>query len=55
MAPESDIDMSGNGDTSGFQCQVIGYNVEVGGTADTYVFYDDANQYSKPTSLDLQK
>ncbi len=55
LAPESDIDMLGNGDTDGFQCQVIGYNVEVGGTADTYVHYDDSNQYSKPTSMDLQR
>jgi len=55
LAPESDIDMLGNGDTDGFQCQVIGYNVEVGGTADTYVHYDDSNVYSKPTSMDLQK
>jgi hypothetical protein len=55
LAPESDIDLLGNGDTDGFQCQVIGYNVEVGGTADAFVLYDDANQYSKPTSLDLQE
>jgi hypothetical protein len=55
LAPASDIDMLGNGDTDGFQCQVIGWNVEVGGTADTYVFFDDANQYSKPTWIDLEE
>jgi hypothetical protein len=55
LAPESDIDMLGNGDTDGYQCQVIGYNVEAGGTADTFVQYDDASQYSKPTWLDLQE
>jgi hypothetical protein len=55
LAPESDIDMLGNGDTDGFQCQVIGYNVEVGGTADTYVHFDDSNTYTKPTWMDLQE
>ena len=55
LAPESDIDMLGNGDTDGYQCQLIGWNVEAGGTANTYVFYDDASQYSKPTWIDLEK
>jgi len=55
LAPESDIDMLGNGDSDAYKCQVIGYNVEVGGTADTYVQYDDASQFSKPTWLDLQE
>ena len=50
LAPESDIDMLGNGSTNGYQSQVIGFNVEVGGTADTYVFYDDNNNYSRPSS-----
>jgi hypothetical protein len=55
LAPESDVDLNGTGQLDAFQCQVIGLNVEVGGTADTYVFYEDSNVYSKPTWIDLQE
>lgn len=55
LAPESDIDLNGGGQLDAFQCQVIGLNVEVGGNAETHIFYDDASQYSKPTWIDLEK
>ena len=55
LAPGADCNMLGNGATDAYRTQMICWNVEVGGTADTYVLYDDVNQYSKPTSLDLQK
>jgi hypothetical protein len=55
LAPGADCDMLGNGATDAYRTQMICWNVEVGGTADTYVLYDDTNQYSKPTWLDLQE
>jgi hypothetical protein len=55
LAPGSNIDMLGTGFTDAFHTQVIGWNVEVGGTADTYVVFDDNEQYSKSPSLELSK
>lgn len=55
LAPQSDIDFLGTGSTNAYYTQVIGYNVEVGGTADTYVTYYNNNEFGQPTSLDLQE
>ncbi|MBN1668300.1 MAG: hypothetical protein JW862_14500 [Anaerolineales bacterium] len=53
LAIESDIDFLGTGYTDAYNTQVIGYNVEVGGTADTFVTYFNNTEYSRPTSLEL--
>ncbi|MBN2147012.1 MAG: Tad domain-containing protein [Anaerolineales bacterium] len=49
------IDVLGTGSVDAFRAQIIGWNVEVGGTADTYVNFQEQNMYSKPTSLELAK
>jgi len=55
LAPESDVDMLGNGVTDAFKSQIIGWNVEVGGTANTNVVFDDNIVFSRPTRLELSK
>jgi hypothetical protein len=52
-APGADINMLGTGNLDAYDVQVIGFNVEVGGTADTYVSYCSCQNYTKPTSMDL--
>jgi hypothetical protein len=53
LAPQSYIKLNGTGNTNGYHCQVIGWDVEIGGTADTYVTFDESEQYLKPPALDL--
>lgn len=55
FAPGADINMLGNGQTDAFNTQLIGWNVEVGGTADTYVVFDQLEQYNRPANLELYK
>lgn len=52
-APGADINMLGTGNLDAYDVQIIGFNVEVGGTSDTYVSYCSCQNYTKPTSLDL--
>jgi hypothetical protein len=54
-APESNINLLGTADNTTFETQLIGYNVEVGGTADTEVWYCNCTSYSKPTAMDLHR
>jgi Flp pilus assembly protein TadG len=54
-APESNIDFSGTENTNGYETQLIGWNVEVGGTGDTNIWYCSCSAYSKPTSMDLSR
>lgn len=55
LAPASNIDMLGTGAVNAYHSQVIGWNVEVGGTADTYVLYNGGEQYSNPATLELSR
>ncbi len=55
FAPRSNIDVLGTGQTEAYHSQVIGWNVEVGGTADTFVLYNGGEQYSRPALLDLYR
>lgn len=54
-APGSDIDVLGTAAINAYRSQIIGWNVEIGGTADTYVVFQDYNQYTKPIRLELYK
>ncbi len=54
-APESNIDVTGNGTPTGYEAQFIGWNVEIGGTSDTVLWFCSCMTYSKPTSLDLNR
>jgi len=45
LAPASDVNILGTGAADGFHTQVIGYTVELGGTADTSIVYNDNENY----------
>ncbi|HNT26175.1 MAG TPA: Tad domain-containing protein [Anaerolineales bacterium] len=53
IAPGADIEILGTGAVNGYRTQVIGWNVRVGGTADTFVLFNANDQYSKPTTMEL--
>jgi Flp pilus assembly protein TadG len=55
LAPCVDISIEGGGTTQAFHSQIIGWNVNSGGTADINVVYDDAQQYTRPAKLDLYR
>jgi hypothetical protein len=55
LAPTSSISLLGTNDTSSYQAQIIGWNVDFGGTAQAYVSYDGAQQYTRPTAIELAK
>ncbi len=55
FAPLSLIKMDGTGDVMYQQSQVIGWNVTVGGTADTSVFYDGCVGVIRPPFIELSK
>jgi hypothetical protein len=54
-APESNVDMLGNGEVDAYKTQVIAWNVEAGGNSDTYVVFQQQKAYVKPTSMDLNR
>lgn len=55
LAPGARINLLGTGNEEAFKTQIIGWDVEVGGTADTYVDYDDDLNMKLPATLRLQK
>jgi hypothetical protein len=55
FAPTSDISLLGTGYQDAYKTQVIGWNVEAGGTADTFITYDDNLNYTIPASLRLEQ
>lgn len=55
LAMESDIDFLGTGNANSYHTQVIGNNVQVGGTTDVYISYYANNEYGDPTFIDLQE
>ena len=55
-APKSDISIEGSGDIGPtMNTQVIGYNVSLLGSATIDINFDTTWNYSRPTSVDLQK
>jgi Flp pilus assembly protein TadG len=54
LASRSTITMNGTGHNT-YQGQVIGWNVEIGGTADTIDDYVPDEGYQRPTSIELAK
>ncbi|KAF0108805.1 MAG: hypothetical protein FD146_691 [Anaerolineaceae bacterium] len=45
LAPASEIQINGTGSSYGFHSQVIGYTIDLIGTADTSIFYNDNENY----------
>jgi hypothetical protein len=55
LATGANINMTGTENNESYKTQIIGYNVEVGGTADTDVTYDSSLLASRPSALDLYR
>jgi hypothetical protein len=55
LAPSTSICLLGTNFTDGYQTQVIGWDVEVGGTADTFVRYNGDQQFNLPTTIELAR
>jgi Flp pilus assembly protein TadG len=55
LAPGADIDMNGTGYADSYHTQIIGWNVQVGGTADLWVTFEESRLYTKPTSMELYR
>ena len=55
LAPASEIQINGTGHTEGYSSQVIGYIVDLIGTAETYIHYEDATNYDAkyPPQIEL--
>lgn len=55
LAPASDITILGTGSSSGLNSQVIGYTVDLSGTSDTLINYNDADNWDAtvPASIEL--
>lgn len=48
LAPAADITINGTGSANGFHSQVIGYNVNISGTSDMYIYYEDDSNFDLP-------
>jgi hypothetical protein len=55
LAPTSSISLLGTNDSFSYQTQIIGWNVDIGGTATAYVSYNGSQQFTNPTSMELFK
>jgi len=55
IGPCADITLNGTGNVYAYETQVIGWNVLVGGTADTYVFFDEERLSLRPTFIELSR
>jgi hypothetical protein len=55
-APKANVKIGGNsGINPTYSTQIIGWNVEVSGTSDVYVNFDEEFTYQFPPRLDLRK
>ncbi len=52
---ESDIELMGTGETDAYWTQIIGFNIQLGGTGDLYVNYFDNTLFSTPSKVDMYK
>jgi Flp pilus assembly protein TadG len=53
LAPASHCKINGTSGTSPLQGQLICYTLELGGTADTYVIYNDIDNMDEPPQIEL--
>ncbi len=55
LAPASKIQINGTGDVDGYSSQIIGYTINLIGTADAYINYEDATNYDAtiPPQIEL--
>lgn len=48
LAPSSDITVNGTGGATGMNSQIIGYTVDLTGTGNTLIHYNDSDNYDAP-------
>lgn len=54
LAPSSPITINGTGSATGLHSQVIGYTVDLSGTGDTFIQYDDSTNYDAPVNPSVE-
>jgi hypothetical protein len=55
LAPTAEVIMLGTGDTTAFESQIIGWDVEIGGANTTTVYFNGDDQLSDPTYMQLHR
>jgi hypothetical protein len=55
IAPCSTVIMNGDAENFAFNSQVIGYNVNFGGSTGTSVVFNSDRQYTRPTFIDFYR
>lgn len=48
LAPSAGVTVNGTGAADGFHCQIIGYTVDISGTSNMHIYYDDEDNYDAP-------
>jgi hypothetical protein len=52
-APDSECTLNGGGNTRGYDLSVVCNIINLGGGAELYIDFDNANHYQPPTTIDL--
>jgi type II secretory pathway pseudopilin PulG len=55
LAPGGTVDVEGNSVITAYRTQIIGWNVNIGGTADCGVTFDGGVVHTKPTCIELNR
>ena len=55
LAPRAEVEYTGTGNTRMNKAQVIGWDVQTGGTADLSIVFDASQIYHKPTYMELYR
>jgi hypothetical protein len=54
LAPSSDIKIDGSGGADGLHSQIIGYTVDLSGSSQTKIVYNDFENWSSPTAPSME-
>jgi len=54
LAPASEVHINGNDSSSGFHSQIIGYTIDVNGTSNVVIIYNDEQNYNTLTMPEVQ-
>ncbi len=55
LAPGATVDIVGDSLQNPFKVQLIAWNVNIGGTSDTALMFQDDQQYTRPTAMDMYR
>jgi len=54
LAPASPVDVKGTGGADGFHSQIIGYTVDISGTSDMSILYNNSENWDAPTPPSIE-